>query len=125
LQHFGSERFLTAVQGVDVLFANADEARLLSGTDDLEAAIASLASSASEVVVTNGSQGASVWRDGVIEHVASIAVDVVDTTGAGDATAGTYLAWRLDGHDVGAALRAAMVAAARVVATIGSGDGSR
>jgi len=52
--------------------------------------------------------------------VPSVATDVVDTTGAGDAATGTYLSQRLFGHDIDTSLRVAMDAAAKVVRGAGA-----
>lgn len=51
------------------------------------------------VCVTEGADGASVHRGGVITHRPALPADVVDTTGAGDAFAGGYLAGLLGGSD--------------------------
>jgi sugar/nucleoside kinase (ribokinase family) len=120
LQAFGPALFRSTIGNVDVLAANEAEAVQLVGASDYEEALQQLSDHHDEVVVTIGVRGAVAQRDGIRSHAPSQAVDVVDTTGAGDATLGTYLAHRLDGHDPAGALRAAMVKAASVVAGIGS-----
>ncbi len=120
LQAFGPALFLSTIRNVDVLAANEVEAVHLVGASAYEEALQQLSGYHDEVVVTIGARGAVVQREGVRSHAPSQAVDVVDTTGAGDATLGTYLAYRLDGHDPAGALRAAMAKAASVVAGIGS-----
>lgn len=117
---FGPEAFRATLAGIDVFVANRDEARLLSTENDDERALAVLGHSFPEIVVTLGADGALAQRDGVLVRAASVAERVLDTTGAGDAATGTYLAWRLDGHDVAPSLRAAMAAAAAAVAGLGS-----
>ncbi len=49
------------------------------------------------VVMKRGAQGASAWVGGQTFHVAAPVVDVVDTTGAGDAFNAGYLSARLAG----------------------------
>ena len=120
LQAFGPSRFRSTIGNVDVLAANEVEAVQLAGASDYEEALEQLSNHHGEVVVTIGARGAVVQRAGIRSHAPSQAVDVVDTTGAGDATLGTYLAYRLDGHDPAGALRAAMSKAAAVVAGFGS-----
>jgi ribokinase len=78
----------------DLLFVNEGEAAALTGVVDVEtAAQALLQRVAVGVVVTLGSAGAILFRRGVapLKHPA-MAVDVVDTTGAGDAFIGAFVA---------------------------------
>jgi sugar/nucleoside kinase (ribokinase family) len=65
-----------------------------------------------EVIVTQGSRGATVYAAGIKEHVRAHALDV-DPTGAGDAFATAYVVARNAGFGpVGAARRATAVVAA-------------
>ncbi len=77
---------------VDVLTPNESELRILCGlapddpTDTLEIAHRLQKRGARNLVVTRGGDGALViTQDGKVEHVAGQSVQVVDTTGAGDA----------------------------------------
>jgi sugar/nucleoside kinase (ribokinase family) len=115
--------FLSWVDGAALLLPNADEARVLSGETDLERAARALAGAAREVVVTLG-RGGAVWTDG--ERVARAPaedVDVVDTTGAGDAFAAGLLAARAGGAEPAEALAAGCRLAARAVAQVGARPG--
>jgi ribokinase len=107
------------VDGVDFLFANEEEALALGG-GEIDQALSSLGEIAREVLVTRGARGALVRRDGVTSKVSSFALEVLDTTGAGDAASGTYLGARLAGESVDAALVKAMTAAATVVGGLGA-----
>jgi ribokinase len=80
------------------LLANRDEAALLAGTDDPEAAVRRLAARLGVAVVKLGAGGA-LWCDGarIVRRPAVAGVAVIDTTGAGDAFAAGYLAGCLDG----------------------------
>lgn len=76
------------------------------------------------VVARVGADGAWLHRrDAEPELIGSIAVDVVDTTGAGDAHAGALLAGLADGLTLPAAVRRANVAAALAVTRLGSATG--
>ncbi len=78
-----------------LLFANADEARVLSGLAEPRAAGAALAARCGEAVVKCGADGA-VWAGAggaTLVPARRVAV-VVDTTGAGDAFAAGFLAAR-------------------------------
>jgi len=82
----------TLLANVDVLTPNESELRILLGlapddpTDTLDLAGRLRQMGVRSIVVTRGGQGALIIRaDGATEQVPGIAVDIVDTTGAGDA----------------------------------------
>ncbi len=56
-------------------------------------------------IVTLGAGGATGFRDGIERHVAAPAVNVVDTTAAGDAFLGGFAAAMAKGHDFAQALQ--------------------
>ncbi len=76
--------------GFDILFANAEEARMLTGLGP-EHAARELAQTIDVVAVKDGVRGAWVRRGGETHHVPARRVDVVDTTGAGDCFAAGFL----------------------------------
>lgn len=117
----GATAFLDALDGVDVLFPGADEARALAGTDDLHDAVRRLTTRVPLVVVTTGTQGALLGRAGRSPHrVAATPATVVDTLGAGDAFAAGFLrAWATDPVRVGAAAREGGRVAARALGFVG------
>ncbi len=104
--------------GCDVLTPNEHEVRALGEPEEL------LAHGVGAVVVTRGAQGADVWpADGRGWHQAPFPVDVVDTTGAGDAFDGA-LAWSLGaGHELTEAVRVAAVAGALACRSLGARTG--
>jgi ribokinase len=92
-----------------ILTPNADEARELAGTGDVEAAAARLtARTGAPVLITLGADGALL--DG--ERLPAADVDVVDTTGAGDAVNGALAAELAAGRPLHEAAAFAMAAAA-------------
>jgi ribokinase len=100
------------LQLVDVLIPNAQEACELAGVTDETAAAVALSRSVGLVVMTRGSRGALVAREGVVAaEVQARKVTAVDTTGAGDTFAGVLVAWLASGAELDAALQAATVAA--------------
>jgi sugar/nucleoside kinase (ribokinase family) len=103
----------------DWLSCNQREAALLTGADDpAEAASRLLARTArASVIVRSGSAGCvlALRRTPALAHVSAPAVTVVDSTGAGDAHAGAFLAALADGLDPAAAARRANAAAALAV----------
>ncbi len=120
LRAMGASRFLDAVAGVTTIFANEEEALELGG-GSLEMALSVLGNHVAEVVVTLGSRGALALGDEGEVRVAASSRAVLDTTGAGDAVTGAYLAARLQGSSRRAALETAMAAAAAVVGGLGAG----
>jgi ribokinase len=119
LARAGAAAFFEWIQGAHLLLPNRDEAAALSGMPDPKAAARALAAHAGEVVVKLGAQGA-LWTDGS-EQLRAPAVDVqvVDTTGAGDAFAAGLLAARLAGAGPADALGAGCALAAEAVARPG------
>lgn len=95
-----AERLPLALHGIDLLFANADEAAVLLGLsiaqsrdDPASAASSLLDAGALNVIVSLDVQGCVVASAAGCEHLPSVAAEVVDVTGAGDAmVAGTLFA---------------------------------
>jgi len=96
-----------------VLTPNAAEALTLTGAPDPEAAARALTGrTGAPVVVTLGAEGALVaGPSGAAERIPALAVDVVDTTGAGDAFNGALAAELAAGAPLADAARLAVAAA--------------
>ena len=79
---------------VDVLIASARFPERLTGLRDPEAAIAAVAArfGVPAVVVTLGEQGSLAWCDGTLVRTPAFPVNCVDSTGAGDAFHGGFMA---------------------------------
>jgi sugar/nucleoside kinase (ribokinase family) len=108
----GAAALIEALRPVDLLFANEEEVQALGG-EDVALGIAPA------LVVKRGPAGAT-WTDGRRRvDVPAVPVEVVDTTGAGDAFAAGFLAsW--DGEDVASALGAGARIAALAVGRSGA-----
>ena len=109
---------LAVVAVADPLIVNANEAGAILGgrvEDDLGALAVQLGTFARSVVLTTGRDGAWVFEGEKVVQVAGIAVEVVDTTGAGDAFAGTLAARLALGESLVEAATAANAEAARTV----------
>jgi sugar/nucleoside kinase (ribokinase family) len=87
---YGVERFFEVTTAVDVLLANADEARVLTGLDGEEAAVA-LASRYRIACVKLGLDGAVAASDGTVVRVRPEPLDDIAAIGAGDAFAAGFL----------------------------------
>jgi ribokinase len=111
---------------VDVLTPNETEAQIISGlpvTSMAEAELAArslLRSGVGAVVITLGSKGALVVTPQECTHVSGIPVQVVDTTGAGDAFSGALAVALAEGKDLVQAAAFANAAAALQVTRPGT-----
>ncbi|MFI1926383.1 MULTISPECIES: carbohydrate kinase family protein [unclassified Streptomyces] len=120
LLDLGVDRFLSLVEGVDVLLPSRAEACLLTGLLDGAGAAAALSRLVPLVVSKEGADGALVARDGtVLVRVPAAPATPLDTTGAGDAFTGAFLAALLAGADAGAAAAEGCRAGARAVERVG------
>ncbi|MFD8690069.1 carbohydrate kinase family protein [Streptomyces sp. NPDC059651] len=121
LAELGVDRFLALTEGADLLLPNADEAQLLTGLPDPADAAAKLSLLVRQVVVTLGGGGVLLASAGsVTARVAAEPVSVaVDSTGAGDAFTGGFLAARLAGADDATAAAAGCRAGAEAVMSVG------
>ncbi len=122
LERMGADEFLGAIGRVTMLFSNEEEALALSREGDVESASQRLSSLVDEVVITRGPLGALVRRGSEYWLAHSRNVEVLDTTGAGDAATGAYVAARLGGSACDEALELAMASAAQVVGHLGASD---
>lgn len=95
--------------GLDLLLPNAVEARALAGAPGVEAAAETLAAAGPAVVVKLGGEGVLAFAGGEVVRAPALAVDVVDTIGAGDSTNAGWLAAWLRGWPLDRAARFAAV----------------
>ena len=117
----GKAAFLGWTAGVEWCCANLEEGRALTGMTQPAEVLAALRRHYREVALTLGAEGALFSGPGTeLLHCPAGPADVTDTTGAGDAFTGTFLARRLSGDEPEAALRAGLAAAARVVTAFGA-----
>ncbi|MFI9624141.1 carbohydrate kinase family protein [Streptomyces sp. NPDC052042] len=125
LAELGADRFLAAVEGVDLLLPSTDEAHLLTGLPEPADAAAELSLWVPRVVVTLGGGGALLAVSGTVtgRFPAVPVCGVVDSTGAGDAFTGGLLAALLSGADDASAVAAGCRSGAEAVTTVGGRPG--
>lgn len=102
-----SEKIIAFLSEIDVLLLNRDEAiEIIQNTqekieDDVPALINQfIGLGARMIVITDGSEGAYVSSGEGIFHVPTLATDVVDTVGAGDAFASGFLSSLVEGNEI-------------------------
>jgi sugar/nucleoside kinase (ribokinase family) len=124
-EQWGSNPWLAPVLAhTDFFFPNESEAAALTGDDER---IESLVSQVAGVlIVKQGAQGATAYdKQGETMSVPALRVEVIDTTGAGDAfNAGFIYAHRVDGKSVHEAMRFAAACGAQAVTQVGGATGA-
>ncbi|MFB7741351.1 carbohydrate kinase family protein [Streptomyces sp. NPDC056132] len=121
----GIEEFLALAEGIDVLLPNAAEAAFLTGLPEPADAAVKLSRRFPMVAVTLGAAGALVAVGGeVVARTAAPEVRALDSTGAGDAFTGGFLAARLRGAATAEAAEAGCRAGACAVGVVGGRPGA-
>jgi sugar/nucleoside kinase (ribokinase family) len=93
------------LRAVDIFAPNAAEAMQLTGAPTPEDALGQLAELTSLVIVKCGADGALAQQAGRVLHAPAIPVEVVDTTGAGDAFNAGFLSAYMRGEPLEKCLR--------------------
>ncbi|MEU6815041.1 PfkB family carbohydrate kinase [Streptomyces sp. NPDC046860] len=120
LARYGTERFLRFAERLDVLLPSRDEACLLTGMSDWAGAAARLSGLGPVVVAKSGAEGALVARSGAVcARVPAVPARARDSTGAGDAFTGAFLAALVAGAGVEEAVGRGCGAGARAVERVG------
>ncbi|MEV4468046.1 sugar kinase [Nonomuraea salmonea] len=123
LERTGAEPFLEWTNGAKLLFANIDQAKVLTGRDDAEAAAKVLTAWFPQVVIKMGAEGALWFSNGRPDpvRVAAEPVDkIVDGTGAGDAFCAGFLPPWLEGKPPADALASGCRLASKAIMHLGA-----
>ncbi|MCB0111315.1 MAG: carbohydrate kinase family protein [Caldilineaceae bacterium] len=96
----------------DLFLPNETELRAIAHLDDIPSALAALATDSRLVAAKLGPDGALVYSKGQIFRSPSVAVDVVDTTGAGDSFDAGFIYGHLAGWPVAQTVRFACICGA-------------
>ena len=105
--------------GVDLIFCNKDEALAFTATDSVDQAAKELKAYATTFVITDGANGATVFDGDNLLNVPGVKAKAIDTNGAGDMFAGTFLYAITSGANYQRAAELANQAAAKVVERFG------
>ncbi|MEQ4719951.1 sugar kinase [Nonomuraea sp. B19D2] len=123
LDRTGAEPFLEWTNGAKLLFANIEQAKVLTGRDDAEAAAKVLTAWFPQVVIKMNAEGALWYSNGRPDpvRVAAEPVDkIVDGTGAGDAFSAGFLPAWLAGKPPAEALASGCRLAAKAIMHLGA-----
>ena len=105
--------------GLDFIFGNDDEFMMFVGASNLDEAFDLLQSKNYISVITMGEQGSAVISPNEVIKTPRVNIEPVDTNGAGDMFAGSFMFALLQDHDLKACAEFANYGAARVVETFG------
>ena len=115
------DAFLAFIRaGVDIVFANEDEAIALTRTGSIAAAATAMAEEVRLAVITRSEKGCLIARGSERIAIEAVATEVVDTTGAGDLHAAGFLYGHAQGAGLERAGRIAAICAAEVIGRIGA-----
>ena len=105
--------------GIDMIFCNDDEAIAFSGAENLKEAIEFYKKQSYMIAITKGAEGSIVIKEG--EEIFSPAEKIIpiDTNGAGDMYAGSFMHAFLNGCDISECARFSNYASSKVVETFG------
>jgi sugar/nucleoside kinase (ribokinase family) len=103
---------------VDIVFANEEEARALTGFQPAEA-LEAIASRVEIAVVKVGEHGAMAIRDGEKVRVPATQANRVDTTGAGDLFAAGFIYGMATGKSLADCARYGTITAGKVIEVMG------
>jgi len=116
------EEFLDLMRSstIDIVFANADEAKSLYETDNFEHAVTQLRKDCKLAAITRSEHGSVIVRGDERHDIDAIDIDeVVDTTGAGDLYAAGFLHGYANGKPLDECGRLGSLAAGLVIQQIG------
>ncbi len=105
--------------GVDLLFANEDEANELAQSKKLNETITLLKNLSKTFAITRGRQGAIVYDGEELLEIAPHSVDAIDTLGAGDMFAGSFMYALSKGMNYQQAGDLASLASSKIVTRFG------
>ena len=118
--HGFKEKFdLIESYGIDMIFCNDDEAIAFSGKDSFDDAVEFYKSKSYMTAITKGSEGSVVIENNNVHLTKAEEIIPIDTNGAGDMFAGSFMHAYLEGHDIQTCAKFSNYASSRVVETFG------
>ena len=105
--------------GIDMIFCNDDEAVAFSGAENLEEAIKFYKKQSYMIAITKGAEGSIIIKEGKEIFSPAEKIVPIDTNGAGDMYAGSFMHAFLNGCDISECARFSNYASSKVVETFG------
>ena len=105
--------------GIDMVFCNDDEAVAFSNQQNINEAEEFYKSKSYMTIITKGSEGSVVIENGVKHLAEAEKIIPVDTNGAGDMFAGSFMHAYLEGNDITECAKFSNYASSKVVETFG------
>jgi len=105
--------------GIDMIFCNDDEAIAFSDANNITEAVEFFKSKAYMTAITKGAEGSVIVKDGAEIHADAHKITPVDTNGAGDMFAGSFMHAYLQNHDIQACAEFSNFASSKIVETFG------
>jgi sugar/nucleoside kinase (ribokinase family) len=119
VKYFGDQMTDIVGSGVDLLFCNDEEAMIFTSTTTVNDAREALKKVAKRFVITLGANGALIFDGDTFVQIEPYRVKAVDTNGAGDMFAGSFLFGITHHHSFADSGKLASLASSRVVAQWG------
>jgi sugar/nucleoside kinase (ribokinase family) len=105
--------------GLDYIFGNDDEAMAFVGSDSIEDAFVALKKKSYVSIITMGEKGSAVVSNEGVINTPKVDIQAIDTNGAGDMFAGSFLYSLLQNDDLKTCAEFANYGASKVVETFG------
>ena len=106
-------------RGLDYIFGNDDEAMAFVDADNIDDAFTKLQEKSYTSIITLGEKGSAVVTNKEIIHTSKVNIEPIDTNGAGDMFAGSFLYALLQDNDLRYCAEFANYGASKVVETFG------
>jgi sugar/nucleoside kinase (ribokinase family) len=114
------EEFLELIErDVDILFANEHEITMLYEVDTFDEALHRVRGHCAIAALTRGPHGSVIVAGEDVHVIDALPVEVIDTTGAGDAYAAGFLYGLTHGYELATCGRLASLGAAEVISHLG------
>ncbi|NTV22964.1 MAG: carbohydrate kinase family protein [Nanoarchaeota archaeon] len=120
----GKHYLMEVLSRTDLLVLNKEESMLLVGKGEIATLLSELSKlGPKRVVITDGKDGAYTCDERYVYHVIPPSVDVIETTGAGDAFASTFLAGTIKKKGIVECLQMGCINSVSVISNRGAKEG--